>query len=158
MSGESNIESNAIPKIFISWEEIHEDIKNLAKMIEKDMPNIEGIVLISRGGFVPAGILSYELDVKRCDVLSVVSYEDYSQKDLQVLKLPEDAMKTKGKNWVVVDELLDGGTTVQFAREILPESNIYVVYSKIKEKPSYLNGYVRHTPANAWINLPWDKE
>ncbi len=149
-----NIEN--IKKISISWDKFHKDTKALCNLIKQDVPNIEGIIIVSRGGIVPAGIISYELNVKNFDLLSIESYNNFEQKEPKVIQLPEKAIKTQGKNWVVIDELLDGGTTIKFVNSILPESNNYVVYSKIKEKPSYLHGYVEHTDPKAWIYLPWD--
>ena len=49
--------SNANKSITLSWEELHEKTNALAEQLAKISPFI-GIVTVSRGGLVPAAIIS----------------------------------------------------------------------------------------------------
>ena len=57
----------------LSWTEIHE----MAKTLSDSLPKREwkGILAITRGGLIPAGILSHILGIRRIEVLNAVSYQ-----------------------------------------------------------------------------------
>ena len=47
-----------------------------------------------------------------------------------MLKVPERAVAVDGDGWLLVDDLVDTGTTAKKAREILPQSHFATVYAK----------------------------
>lgn len=50
-------------KVFLSWDDISELVEELAENIKKDKKQIKSISGVSRGGLIPAVMLSHKLDI-----------------------------------------------------------------------------------------------
>src|ERR1700761_7116894 len=74
-------------KIFpVSWDQFHRDARALAWRLNGAGP-FEAIVCVTRGGLVPAAIVSRELGTRLIETVCIASYHDYTtQGGLQVLK------------------------------------------------------------------------
>ena len=71
----------------VSWEEFHRDARALAWRLAEAGP-FSAIVCITRGGLVPAAIVSRELEIRVIETVCVASYHDYkNQGDASVLKM-----------------------------------------------------------------------
>ena len=71
----------------VSWDQFHRDARALAWRISGVGNGWKAIVCITRGGLVPAAIISRELGIRVVETVCVASYHDYTtQGDIQVLK------------------------------------------------------------------------
>lgn len=142
-----------VEKIFVHWEEFHQDVKHLANKIKKENIKYNKIIAVSRGGLVPAGILAYELDISNCHSINVSTYSNYTQNKVEKLEIVED-LGIVDENTLVVDDLSDTGQTFRLLRNRFPQARFVAVYSK----PAGLEAvdvYAREFPDN-WIVFPWD--
>ena len=67
----------------VSWDQIHRDARALAWRLDGHGPDNGGwraVVAITRGGLVPAMIVSRELDIRVVDTISVSSYAHQDQR------------------------------------------------------------------------------
>lgn len=144
------------PKQFIvSWDQFHRDSKALAwRLIEKDTP-WQGIIAITRGGLIPAGIIARELGIKVIETVGVSSYDDQTQRELHVLKKIAPDLVGDGTGWLVIDDLVDSGNTAKLLREMLPKAHIATVYAKPAGEP-LVDTYVTWVSQDTWIYFPWD--
>ena len=141
---------------FVTWQEVHRDAKLLVrKLIE--MEPWEGIVALTRGGLVPASIIAREMEIRVVDTLCISTYEEQEKGIVNVLKTPERATKVGGEGWLLVDDLVDTGTTARKAREILPKAHFATVYAK-PEGLKEVDTYVSSVEQNVWVFFPWDTE
>ncbi|MBO33475.1 MAG: xanthine phosphoribosyltransferase, partial [Rhodospirillaceae bacterium] len=62
-----------------------------------------------------------------------------------------------GENWLMIDDLVDTGTTIKAARELLPKCHVATVYAKEEGRP-YVDTFVHEVPQNYWVFFPWDTE
>jgi xanthine phosphoribosyltransferase len=62
----------------VSWDQFHRDARALAWRLAGAKRRLEGIVCITRGGLVPAAIISRELGIRVIETVSVASYHDYT--------------------------------------------------------------------------------
>lgn len=139
-------------KFYISWHEFHRDARALAWNLPKK--SWKGIVAIARGGLIPATIVARELDILLIETVCLSSYDDKTdqQKKLSIIKnLPPQS----GKDWLVIDDLIDTGTTIQAVRAVLPDAHYASVYAKSHGK-AYIDTFV--TEINAWIVFPWEMD
>ena len=146
-----------ISKFYVSWEELHKDTKLLSENIKKLGKTWKGILSITRGGLVPAGIVSSELEIKAIETISISSYEQNSQTSLKTLKLPAADLILDGDGWLVIDDLVDTGDTAKEVKKLLPKSTIATIYAKPNGKPN-TDIYAKDIEQTTWIVFPWEVE
>ena len=70
----------------ITWEEIHSDTQELAGKIKTTGKTFKGILAITRGGLIPAGIVANELNIKIVETIGLESYQGLEQGNVKILK------------------------------------------------------------------------
>ena len=137
----------------VSWEEIHRNSKALAWRL-LSLNEWKGIVAITRGGMVPACIIARELDIKTIETFCISSYEHQDQGGVNILKTPDIG---DGEGWLIIDDLVDTGTTFKVAREHFPKAHYACVYAK-PDGAQTTDTFVTEVSQNTWIHFPWDLE
>lgn len=140
----------------VTWAEVHRDSRVLVRRLMKLGP-WQGIIALTRGGLVPAAIVAREMSIRIVDTLCITSYDEQVQGGLSVLKKPEQAMTTGGEGWLLIDDLVDTGTTLRASRELLPHAHFATVYAKPKGK-DLVDTFVHEVEQDLWIFFPWDTE
>ncbi len=140
----------------INWLEVHRDTKLLVRKLLTVGP-FKGIIAVTRGGLVPAGIVARELNIRNIDTVCAHSYSDDNAQaeEVKFLKLPKQAMEDKGEGWLAVDDLVDSGKTAREIRNLMPHIHIATVYGK----PNGINAcdtFVREFTQDTWVHFPWD--
>ena len=149
------IDKNIIPHN-VSWTEVHRDTKHLVRKLLAMGP-WDGIVALTRGGLVPASILAREMEIRIVDTLCISTYKEQLKGNVNVLKVPERAVAVGGEGWLLIDDLVDTGTTAKKAREILPKSHFATVYAKPLGLP-VVDTFVSEVAQDVWVFFPWDTE
>ena len=144
----------------VSWDQFHRDARALAWRLAGANGQWKAIVCITRGGLVPAAIISRELGIRVIETVCVASYHDYkSQGDAEVLKAiaPEVAASggEGGRGVLIVDDLVDTGRTASIVRRMLPKAHFATVYAKPMGRP-LVDTFVTEVSQDTWIYLPWD--
>ncbi len=141
----------------VTWAEVHRDTRVLVRRLLGQGP-WRGIVALTRGGLVPAAIVAREMSIHVVDTLCITSYDEQVQGRLNVLKMPDAALKDDGgKGWLLIDDLVDTGTTLREARRILPNAHVATVYAKPKGI-ELVDTFVHQIEQEVWIFFPWDTE
>lgn len=138
----------------VTWDEVHRDTRALVDRLAPFGP-WKGIVAIARGGLVPATIVARELSIRLLDTLCIATYDDREKGLLTVLKIPETAAAGGGAGWLVIDDLVDTGTTLKAARGLLPRAHFATIYGKPDGLP-LVDTFVHRVPQEAWVTFPWD--
>ncbi len=147
--------SSAPQKNFpVTWEELHRNAKALAWRLVEVGP-FKGIVAVTRGGLVPAAVVARELEIRLLDTLCITSYDESKQGKLSVLKAP--AAADKGKDWLIIDDLVDTGRTAKEVRKLLPLAHFATVYAKPAGRP-LVDTFITEVSQDTWILFPWDIE
>jgi xanthine phosphoribosyltransferase len=136
----------------ISWEQLHRDSKALAWRLV-DLEKWQGIVAITRGGMVPASIIARELEIRHVDTVCVSSYDVREQGKITVLK----SVNMDGKDWLLIDDLVDTGQTARIVRDMLPKAHFATVYAKPEGRP-IVDTFITEVSQDTWILFPWDTE
>ena len=140
----------------VSWDQLHRDAKALAWRLLESGP-FTGLVVITRGGMVPSAVIARELDIRMIETLCISSYDWTQQGGAAVLKSLSEIVDSKGKGWLVIDDLVDTGRTLKIARELLPEAHFACVYAKPEGKP-LVDTFITEVSQDTWILFPWDSE
>jgi xanthine phosphoribosyltransferase len=143
----------------VSWEEFHRDARALAWRLAAAGP-FAAIVCITRGGLVPAAIVSRELEIRIIETVCVASYHDYkNQGEMAVLKTISESVVTVegegGAGILIVDDLVDTGRTAAIVRAMLPKAHFATVYAKPQGRP-LVDTFVTEVSQDTWIYFPWD--
>ena len=140
----------------VSWDQFHRDARALAWRLAGAGP-FEAIVCITRGGLVPAAIVSRELEIRLIETVCVASYHDYAaQGQLSVLKEVTPSLTERdGENVLIVDDLTDTGKTAAIVRAMMPKAHFATVYAKPKGRP-LVDTFVTEVSQDTWIYFPWD--
>ena len=76
---------------------------------------------------------------------------------MNIIKKPEQAVADDGKGWLMIDDLVDTGTTMKTARDFLPKCHVATLYAK-PEGLKTVDTYVHEVPQNHWVFFPWGTE
>jgi xanthine phosphoribosyltransferase len=141
----------------VTWDQLHRDGRALAwRLIDKGP--FKGVVAVTRGGLIPAAIIARELDLRLVESVSIQTYQgDNAQARTEpvVTKFPTAA--GDGTGFLVIDDLVDTGTTAKIVRALLPRAHFAAVYAKPEGKP-LVDDYVTEVSQDTWILFPWDTE
>jgi xanthine phosphoribosyltransferase len=143
----------------VSWHDFHRDAQALAEIVGAK-GSWHGIVAISRGGLVPAAIIARSLNIRVVETVSVVAYDPHSTGNEELLgqpkvtKLPDFA--GDGDGFLIVDDLVDTGTTARVVRAMLPKAELAVVYAKPAGR-DLADHVLKEVTQDTWIVLPWEQ-
>ena len=117
------------------------------------MAPFKGIVAITKGGLIPAAIVARELDCRVIETVSVATYDEFTIGKPSVLKPP--AAAGEGEGWLIVDDLVDTGTTGKVVRALLPKAHFATVYAKPAGR-AQVDTFITEVSQDTWIFFPWD--
>jgi len=134
----------------VSWDQLQRDCRALSwRMMERGP--WKGILAITRGGLVPAAIIARELDIRLIDTICITTYDWQTKGQASTLKRPEG----DGDGWLMVDDLVDTGTTARLVRELFPKAHFATVYAKPEGRP-LVDTFITEVSQDTWILFPWD--
>ncbi|WP_319381156.1 xanthine phosphoribosyltransferase [Thiomicrorhabdus sp.] len=140
-------------KYIVSWDQLHRDCRSLCRHLIDLQHEWQGIIAITRGGMIPAGIIARELGIRVVDTISVKTYSHQTIREPQILN---DVTATQnGNGFLLIDDLVDTGKTAQFVRERLPDAYFATVYAKPEGK-TLVDAFITEVPQDTWIFFPWD--
>jgi hypoxanthine phosphoribosyltransferase len=115
-------------KIYLSWDDINNLVNTLCEKIITEQPNIDSVFGISRGGLIPAVMVSHKLDLPWSDVMY--------------------------PNTLVIDDICDTGVTLKNTIGVYTAVLHYKPHTSCY-KPSI---YAHIHEGNEWIIYPWEKK
>ena len=138
----------------VTWDQLHRDARALAwRLIDKGP--FTGIVAITRGGLIPAAIIARELDIRLVESISVVTYDEETRGQPIVTKPPTAA--GDGTGFLLIDDLVDTGTTARVVRGLLPRAHFACIYAKPAGR-ELVDSFITEVSQDTWILFPWDTE
>lgn len=137
---------------FVTWDEIQGRCLELARQIIATGKTPEKILTITRGGLFPAGILARELDIRHIETVCIDTYNTQTRKEPVLLKAPSADYT---QNVLVVDDLVDTGTTLKMLRGLLVNPLIVTIFAKPEGEP-LVDLYHEKVDQHVWVRFPWD--
>jgi hypoxanthine phosphoribosyltransferase len=148
--------------IVLSWEDIEELVGRLVDRLPRDY---DLILVVTRGGMVPACLISERLDLRNLVAAAVMFYTegtanpDETLREPIFLEFPADPLLA-GKRVLIVDDVWESGKTAMAVRRRVREAggraDLAVLHYKpnrslYSERPDY---YAEQT--DDWVAYPWD--
>lgn len=139
----------------VNWKEFYLNAQALAWRLNEDKKWL-GLIAITRGGLVPAAIVSRELGIRKIDTISIVSYDE-TDKQIDPLIVKSCQIEKDGEGWLIVDDLVDTGKTAKIVRELLPKAHIAAIYAKPLGK-GHVDSFMTEVSQDTWIVFPWEED
>lgn len=146
-------------KQHLTWIQIEE----LAIRLADRLPTTYDVMLvITRGGMVPACIISERLNLRNILVAAVMFYtgQERTLEKPIFLQFPADPLLNR-RRVLIVDDVWDSGRTIMAVRERVLDAGGYPETAVLHYKPAR-NAYGTIQPdffvdeTDAWIVYPWD--
>ncbi len=152
----ASLEDEIVSEV-VSWAEIHKDTRILARQLTK-MEKFKGIIAITRGGLIPAAIMARELGIKLIETVCVEAYRDDAAELSGAINVMKEAtMAGDGEGWLMIDDLVDTGTTAKAVREMMPKAYFVTLYAKPEGRP-LVDSFVKEVAQETWVFFPWDTQ
>jgi len=100
-------------KIYYSWRDVERQTQEILRQLQRDAWRPDYVVGLTRGGLVPANLISQYLEVPM-ETLKVSLRDDNSQPESN-LWMAEDAFE--GKCILIVDDINDSGATLNWIKQ-----------------------------------------
>lgn len=144
-----------LKKIHYSWEQLVKDCLILSKKLKSK--NFDFVVAISRGGLIPAALLTYSLKIKKIGVIGYTHYLKDGVTGKLKLTLPPIS-KIKNSQVLLVDDITDTGLTLLAAVKILKNRKNKVTTATLhwKTKSKIKPDYFIHEIKDIWIVYSWE--
>jgi len=145
----------------LTWDAIDEYCDKLAHSILKSKQLPDMIIAVGRGGLIPARILSDRLSIKSVYMYNIKMYTGVNQKQAKpTLEFFNHCVV--GRNILLVDDILDSGTTIETVINDIKSKRAQSVRTatlickkKALRKPTFC---VSMCEDNHWIIFPWEKK
>ena len=124
-------------RYILTWDDVHDDCLTLCHRITRRPVDL--IAAVSRGGLVPAAIISYEMG------LPVSFAIDPRRPALH---------RTDAHDLLIVDDVCDTGTTFRALREFFPNAYFVAPYAKPLGVAA-CDEWVLEVVQDTWIVMPW---
>ncbi|MBY0280902.1 MAG: xanthine phosphoribosyltransferase [Alphaproteobacteria bacterium] len=143
-------------KYNMEWSEA-ENLTQIVADHAKTLPEIKGILAVSRGGLTPASVLGNKLGIRNIRVICLASYGETKEfENLKVIYGPNDIAEG-GKGWLIVDDLVDKGGTFKYLHTLYPAAHYVTLAAKPAGK-AFTNFSAKDFAQDIWIVFPWEKE
>ena len=107
-------------KVYYTWQDVENQTQEILRQLQRDAWMPDYVVGITRGGLVPANLISQYLEVPM-ECLKVSLRDDNSQPESN-LWMSEDAFEQK--RILIVDDINDSGATLNWIQEDWQSSNL----------------------------------
>jgi len=118
-------------KIYVSWSEVEILVDNLCREIKENIPWVESIKGLPRGGLIPAVMVSHQLDLP---LLTNI--------------------QPRNENTVIIDDIADSGKTL----EEYKGWDTAVLHYKPHTSSVIPTVYAEAFASDAWLVYPWERE
>ncbi len=141
-----------------TWSQVYDMLFNQSQKIISDGYKPDVIIGIALGGLVPTRILCDLLEIREIAIIQIEYYSGINQTTQEPVLRQCLNNDIKGKKVLLVDDVSDGGRSLQLARSHLQEQQpkeirIATLYAKpgTITKPDYHEKETDH-----WIVFPWE--
>lgn len=146
-------------KRILGWHDISRAVDHLVRGLRADY---DAMLVITRGGMVPACLISEKLDIRNILVAAVRLYTGIGRtmNEPEFLQFPSDEL-LRGRRILIVDDVWDSGRTAVAVRERvraaggLPELAVLHYKPRASRYPDDGPDYYAELTED-WIVYPWD--
>lgn len=148
---------NEIKRLYYSPDLFLEDVKVLLSQLKTE--KFDAILGLARGGLVLGTILANNMEIQEYHTIQLKSYHGLMQQKMELLCEPRWELLLN-KKILVVDDLIDNGTSIQYIQDLLKRNQItdykIVVLIDKKKNPNVKPDFCARI-AKEWIVFFWER-
>lgn len=155
--------------LYETWDSVYDKSQRLSAKIQQHChetgERFDSIIVIPRGSYYPANIVSRELNFRAIDLLHacIDSYPSGKADGAPTLKVGQMPPKelVEGKDLLIVEEVCDTGRTLSYVVDYLRENGAHSVrtgvlhYKSIRNETGFKPDWFI-TETDKWIVYPWE--
>lgn len=146
-------------KIYYSWTQVYQLTHSIVQQIQQDKWHPRMCVGVTRGGLIPAVIMSHMFNTP-LETVNISLRDNPSHMDQNLQKIRN--MLALEWSVLVVDDINDTGATVECIRKQLPEQQnlkIAVLTNNVasKSQVDYWGTQINKHTDPSWICFPWEQ-
>ncbi len=152
-----------VPVKLVTWEEIVEWSRGLAKKIEESGYRPDVVIAIARGGFVPARLVCDFLGIENLLSIQSQHWTEAARKGERAIIKFQYTVDLRGQKALLVDDIVDTGDSMILAKNFVEESwkpdelrtaALQWISTVAKIKPDFYYIEVRDW---VWFQYPWTR-
>lgn len=143
-------------KTIVTWRKAMTICTKLVEKLKDKYPNVldYNIIGLSRGGLIPAVIMSNMLNIRKVYALGLRSYKDQEKSDTEIYQVPDLVSMSK---IILIDDISDTGESFKQINEMLVGKEVITVSMFLKDKTKFIpNVYGRKVKNEHWVVFPWE--
>ena len=123
--------------VFVEWDDVEQMVDHLANLITTSGRTFSWVAGVTRGGLVPAVMLSHKLKLPMIPITTMEKVENDSQT-------------------IIVDEIYDTGNTIEKLKLCNPRAAYAVLFHN--DHLPELDFYCVKRDLTDWIIFPWEEK
>ena len=141
-----------------TWNKIYDMLLSQAEKIRQSGFKPDVVVGITRGGWVPARVLSDFLEIPNLATVRVEFYLGVAETQNEPVLTQGVSAAVTGKKVLIVDDVADTGKSLQLAREhVLQQGATEVRIATVYRKPwSVIKPDYYEIETSCWVVFPWE--
>jgi len=155
--GDHPMNTKRQPILTLSWNSIHDAIDSLTYQIKPLRPIL--LVAISRGGLIPATLLSHKLNCP-VEVISASAYEGTRRTLQKPIIIDGWLPGYNDPRTIVIDDILDSGDTyaalLNKAGGVTSKFKFATLITKTPKRFTNHNLNYAQVPKEVWVKFPWE--
>lgn len=142
-------------KAIITWDKIKDDSVALAAKLRKEFQVPDKILAITRGGLIPASLVTRPLGIKNIETMGIETYHGQEQTDaVNIIKQADPAYL---KDTLIIDDLVDTGKTFAYLKDNTQNCVFATLYAKPKGA-QFTDCFIEEFEQHIWVDFPWEIE
>jgi hypoxanthine phosphoribosyltransferase len=140
-----------------NWNGIYNILLELAQRIKRSQIVPETIVGVSRGGWLPARVLSDLLDIPQLTSIRIEFYPEINQPNKKPIITQPVPLPLHNKCVLLVDDITDSGKSLLLAKTELEKTANKIFTLTLYHKPwSCLTPDFYYIETSKWVIFPWE--
>lgn len=145
-----------LEKLNLSWRGIISLSTKIVKKLKDKYPNILDyeIIGLSRGGLIPAVIISNMLNIRKVYSIGMRSYTDTEKDHFEIYQVPEVSKMDK---ILLIDDISDSGESFISTKEMLVGKTVITASLTLKHKTKFKpDVFGKAVKDDIWVVFPWE--
>ena len=135
----------------VAWRSIERAVDKVVELVHARRFTPSTIIALGRGGLAPAAMIAHRLEVRTVHAWPI-RLSDGQQVDTIHAAAPPAVPFTEPV--LLVDDLIDTGATVAFARGVYSRAKVAVLFQKPSRVTADFFGF--RSDGAEWLRFPWE--